>query len=131
MSDASPAREPAASRPATWVHAAAADAVAEGKPAILTVRGKEIGLFLERGRYYAVLNFCPHYGAPICRGRVTGAVTSCGPQQLGYDAERRVLRCPWHHWEFDLETGRALAAIKERLRVYPVKCEAGQLYVGM
>lgn len=113
-----------------WTRAVAASEVQPGKPAIVTINGKEIGLFNENGRYYAVLNFCPHYGAPICRGRVTGAVTSCGPQQLDYDHERRVLRCPWHHWEFDLPDGRALAPIKPRLKVYEVREAEGVLYVA-
>jgi nitrite reductase (NADH) small subunit len=27
---------------------------------------------------------------------------------LAYGLEEGVLRCPWHGWEFDLQTGRAL-----------------------
>ncbi len=104
-----------------WLIAARVDEVAEGKPRIVTLAGKEIGVFLEGGRHFAVLNFCPHAGAPVCLGKVAGCVVAAGPGQLDYDHERRVLRCPWHHWEFDLETGRALAPTREKIKTYPVR----------
>ncbi len=39
-----------------------------------------------------------------------------------------ILACPWHGWEFDLMTGKALAD-KRRLRMYPVTVENGAIYI--
>jgi nitrite reductase/ring-hydroxylating ferredoxin subunit len=103
-----------------WYQVASRDEIAPGQPKIVDVGGKSIGVFHEGGRYYAILNHCPHFGAPVCRGKVFGAVTSKEPGQQSYDETRPILRCPWHHWEFDMETGRALTPIKQRLKTYNV-----------
>ena len=103
-----------------WYQVASRDEIAPGQPKIVDVGGKSIGVFYEGGRYYAILNHCPHFGAPVCRGKVFGAVTAEEPGQQSYDETRPILRCPWHHWEFDMETGRALTPIKQRLKTYNV-----------
>jgi len=105
----------------TWHSVATVAEIRSGNPKIISVNGKEIGIFYENGRYFAVLNYCPHFGAPVCLGKVFGAVTSDEPGRLSYDADRIVLRCPWHRWEFDLETGKALTPIRQRLKTYPVQ----------
>lgn len=114
-----------------WQKAIRADEISEGRQKIVEVNGKEIGFFHEGGRYYAVLNFCPHMGAPICRGFVQGTVVADDAGRLGYDADRKVLRCPWHRWEFELATGKAVAPIKQRIKTYPVALREGWLYVEM
>jgi len=96
---------------------------------IVNVGGKEIGIFFEGGKYYAVLNYCPHWGAPICRGRVVGRVTCVDNERITYDPDAKTLRCPWHHWEFDLESGQPVAAIRERLKVFPVRTQDETVYV--
>jgi nitrite reductase/ring-hydroxylating ferredoxin subunit len=115
----------------TWQLAAEAAAVGPEGATIVQVGGKEIGLFQRDGRYYAVLNYCPHAGAPICRGRVSGAVISQAPGQADYDVENPVIRCPWHHWEFDLRSGASLCPIPSRLRTYEVRIEDGCIYIQM
>jgi len=113
----------------SWVAVARVDECKSGKAVIVNVDGKEIGLFNEGGKYFAVLNHCPHRGAPICRGRVEGRVLCLDDETLTYDAEAKTLRCPWHHWEFDLESGHPVAAIRERLKVFPVRTEDDTVYV--
>ena len=43
---------------------------AEDAPVLVEVQGKSIGLYRSGAAVRAVLNYCPHKGAPICRGRV-------------------------------------------------------------
>lgn len=112
-----------------WHKAIAADAVAPGKQRIVSIEGKEVGIFFEGGNYYAILNFCPHAGAPVCRGFVQGVICSDESGKLTYDEDRKVLRCPWHRWEFELATGQAVVPIKPRLRTYPVERRDDWLYV--
>jgi nitrite reductase (NADH) small subunit len=40
---------------------------------------------------------------------------------------RRTLRCPWHGWEFDLDTGVCLDEPSLRTAVYPVRVEGGRI----
>lgn len=42
-----------------------------------------------------------------------------------------VLTCPWHGWEFDVCTGRALANPQARVRAYPVRRAGERLLVEL
>ena len=57
-----------------------------------------------------------------------------GPRaaDLRYGMEHRVIRCPWHLWEFDVATGEALFGIStRRLVTYPVEVEDDQVYIRL
>jgi 3-phenylpropionate/trans-cinnamate dioxygenase ferredoxin subunit len=74
---------------------------------IVSVQGREIGLFNVRGAYYALLNRCPHAGASLCRGQVIGLAMSDEPGTYRVDRPGQMIRCPWHGWEFDIRTGQS------------------------
>jgi nitrite reductase (NADH) small subunit len=40
-----------------------------------------------------------------------------------------VLHCPWHGWEFDLDSGRCPEDVRMRVAVYPVKIESGRVLI--
>lgn len=88
-----------------------------------------IGITRVRDQLYAVLDFCPHAGAPICTGRIDGVVTSTGPGASDYDHSRPVIRCPWHHWEFDLNDGRMVCPGTQKLKLYKVTEVEGQVWL--
>jgi nitrite reductase (NADH) small subunit len=45
-------------------------------------------------------------------------------------SDRAVVRCPWHGFEYDVETGRCPAdPVHGRIRVYPVSVEEGYVTV--
>ncbi|HSI09404.1 MAG: Rieske (2Fe-2S) protein [Rariglobus sp.] len=103
--------------------------IVEGRFKIVEMGKRSVGVTRLRGVLYAVLNYCPHAGAPICHGHLTGLVTSDGPGQGGYDAARAIVRCPWHHWEFDLADGRGICAGTGRIKTYPVREAEGQVWI--
>ncbi len=113
-----------------WVDAVEVSEVTPGTPAIINVGGRRIGVFHEGGKYHAVLDHCPHRGAPICQGQVEHPVVMRDGRPT-VDTERHVLRCPWHRWEFDLCTGKAEGAIPQRLRHYPVRRVGDRLEVKL
>jgi nitrite reductase/ring-hydroxylating ferredoxin subunit len=39
------------------------------------------------------------------------------------------LRCAWHGWEFEIETGRSLADPKVQAKTFPVTVEDGEILV--
>jgi nitrite reductase/ring-hydroxylating ferredoxin subunit len=98
-----------------------------GATRIVQVAGREIGLFNVDGRVYAVRNSCPHRAAPLCLGRLSGTTLPSKPYEYVYGRQGLVLRCPWHGWEFDLETGAPLVDHGLRARTYPVEIVAGQI----
>lgn len=70
--------------------------------------GRSIGVFNVKGKYYALRNLCPHAGAELCRGVVTGMNESSEVGEYRWVREGEILRCPWHGWEFDILTGRSI-----------------------
>ena len=104
--------------------------VLEAEGVIVTrVAGREIGVVLDRetGRVHALRNRCPHHGAPLCRGRVRTRLEGApGTYEL---ADRRVLHCPWHGWQFDLESGRSPDDAGMRVAVYDARIESGRVLV--
>src|SRR5471030_76913 len=75
-----------------------------------SVKGHGVGVFNVNGELYAIQNRCPHQGAPLCIGALTGVLEARGP---GFDFEwsrdGELIRCPWHGWEFELSSGRSLS----------------------
>lgn len=95
---------------------------------VARVGGREIGVVRgSDGRLHGLRNRCPHHGAPLCLGT---AVERLAGEPGRYAATgRMVLRCPWHGWEFDLETGRCVDEPSLRAAVYEVKVEDGRVLV--
>ncbi len=95
------------------------------------VAGRSLGLFRVGGQFRAVLNHCPHEGAPICRGTVRGTTLPSVPGTFRWGRENEILACPWHGWEFALDSGQCLTD-RRRLATFPTEVAAdGTLYVLM
>ena len=110
---------------------ARAGELAPGDRTIVTVNGREIGIFNLNGSYHALHNYCPHRAGPLCHGRVRPLVVDRGVYALAYEREGEILKCPWHQWEFDIRSGRALFDETLRVRTYRVVEEGDEvvLYV--
>lgn len=99
---------------------------------LFELEGRPVGVVRTASGFFAVRNRCPHQGAEICAGLVSGTMAESAPHEYVYRDERRVLACPWHRWEFDMETGAAVGGItKKRLVTYPVAVEDGRVLVSM
>ena len=95
------------------------DEIGPGERKIVEIDGRSIGVFNVDGRYYALRNTCPHAGARLCEGTLSGLVTSSAPGEYRYAREGEILRCPWHGWEFDIATGRSwFDPARTRVRAY-------------
>jgi nitrite reductase/ring-hydroxylating ferredoxin subunit len=107
------------------------DEMPPGTRRIVDAGGRSIGVFNVHGTYYAVRNLCPHQQAPLCEGPVMDTTLPSPPGTYTFGLDGRVLRCPWHGWEFDLATGRSLFDPQGcRVRAYPVSvADAGGLQV--
>lgn len=101
---------------------------------IVEVESRTIGIFNVDGRLHAVRNVCPHHGAPLCRGTLSGTMLPSDPGEYHFGMQDQVLRCPWHGWEFDLTTGRCLFGV-DKTRVaatYDIEVdEDGQVFIDM
>jgi 3-phenylpropionate/trans-cinnamate dioxygenase ferredoxin subunit len=115
-------------RPKTTVKhvVARVDEIPDGGRLIVTVSGKSIGVFHVGGRFFALLNRCPHQAAPLCEGDIRRSIDPGPPGILSFASDRYIVICPWHAWEFDLETGQSsFDPFGVRVRRYPVDVEDG------
>jgi nitrite reductase (NADH) small subunit len=75
---------------------------------VVELDGRPVGVISVDDEFFAIYDRCPHMGASMCAGTVCGTFAATQPYDLVYDRHDRVIRCPWHGWEFDLATGRSL-----------------------
>jgi 3-phenylpropionate/trans-cinnamate dioxygenase ferredoxin subunit len=91
------------------------------------VEGRGVVVFNVGGRLFALRDVCPHRGARLSDGTVLeGLLTASEPGCYAYDDARKLVKCPWHGWEFELETGRSwVEPDRTRVRPYSVAVEPG------
>ncbi|MFC6766115.1 Rieske (2Fe-2S) protein [Natrinema soli] len=94
---------------------AAAGEVSKGGSIGVEVDGLEIAVFNVDGDLYAVQNTCVHKEGPMYEAEV--------------DEENRTVHCPWHYWEFKLETGEFVVDEQKQLRTFDVEVEDGEIWV--
>lgn len=92
------------------------EAATLGEDEVLGVRigERQIALCRSAGAFYALDNVCTHQYALLSEGYV----------------EDGCIECPLHQGRFALATGAPVAPpVTEAVRVYPVRSEAGKVYV--
>ena len=98
-----------------WKRVACKEDLKEGIPYPVTVDKAKIFLILLDDTIHALRDRCPHYGAPLHEGLVSG----------------RHIACPWHHARFEIATGKlTVPPSLDDLRRFQVKIENGEVYVG-
>ncbi|WP_225920682.1 Rieske (2Fe-2S) protein [Pseudonocardia oceani] len=99
-----------------------------GSRKIVEIDGRSIGVLNVDGRLHALMNNCPHHGAPLCEGVVKGTMEDSAPHEYSYGRHDEYLVCPWHGYEFRLDTGRPLLDMgRLRVRVYDVRAEGDHI----
>lgn len=95
---------------------------------VVQVNGKPIGVIAVGEHFRAIYDKCPHMAASMTAGSVNGTFMPAGAHELVYGKHNDVIRCPWHGWEFDLETGRSLLEPdRVGLKTYEVTVEDDQV----
>jgi nitrite reductase (NADH) small subunit len=100
-----------------------------GKRKLVMANRREIAVFNVDGALYALFNRCAHHQAPLIAGEIGGTNVPSPVGQLQRGLEGRVLQCPWHHYEFDLATGRCLSDERLRVAAYEVRLEGPEIAV--
>ncbi|ETN87555.1 nitrite reductase (NAD(P)H) small subunit [Thermus scotoductus] len=103
-----------------WVRVCRLEDILPGSGVCALVEGKQVAIFRVGERLFALSNFDPFTKANvISRGLV------------GSKGERLYVASPLLKHRFDLETGEYLDDPTVRLAVYPVRLEAGEVWVGV
>jgi nitrite reductase/ring-hydroxylating ferredoxin subunit len=102
-----------------------------GSHVVVPVGKFGVGVYNVDGELYAINNYCPHMGGPVCLGNVYGTnIWSNQEMKVEHVREGRIIRCPWHAWEFDLTTGDSPTDTKKRIRAYQVRVENGEVVLS-
>jgi NAD(P)H-dependent nitrite reductase small subunit len=89
--------------------------IPEGKAIAVEAGRRTIAVFRVGGKLYAIANRCPHKGASLCEGEIV--------------VEDGIVRCPWHHWNWQLGDGKLEADPRQALRTYPVVVDGDDVVV--
>lgn len=102
-----------------WVTASSADDLWEGDLLDVEVEGEAVMLvhLLDGGGVKAYQGMCPHQEILLADGK--------------WDADKGLLLCGGHNWEFDLNTGAGLNPTGCRLFEFPVLVEGDDILVGV
>src|SRR5918998_5219387 len=104
--------------------------IPDGESRIVTVRGREIAVFNLGGEVFALINRCPHEGAPLGLGLRVGLSDSEGPACYSHSRPGELLRCPWHGWEFDIRTGQSWCEPRRlKAKAYAATRDSGETLV--
>ncbi|MGD0105835.1 MAG: Rieske (2Fe-2S) protein [Rhodopila sp.] len=109
---------------------AGVEEIPPGSRKIVTIKGREIGIFRIGDDFYGLINRCPHQGAPLCRGEIVSRLVAPAPGDYRLTRSGEMIRCPWHCWEFDIRTGQSLCDPKSvQARAFDVAVEQGKALV--
>jgi 3-phenylpropionate/trans-cinnamate dioxygenase ferredoxin subunit len=111
---------------------AAAREIEPGGRKLVEVAGRAIVVFNIAGEFFALANRCPHKAGELCKGKISGFISSPEPGVYEISHEGEVIRCPWHGWEFHIRTGKSWCDPRTmNARAFEVKVEKGaQLVEG-
>ena len=96
-----------------WYSAARVDSIPSGQGRTVRIADRDVALFNDQGRFYAIDDTCPHQGASLGEGTLH---------------EGRVI-CPWHSWIFKLEDGSCAGMPELRVGCYRTRTAGGEVEV--
>jgi nitrite reductase (NADH) small subunit len=96
---------------------------------VVEVDGRRIGIVRWRDRVYALHDVCPHQRGPVCEGALTPYLTSAVAGDVDVDEDVAVVVCPWHRWEYRVDTGVCVRNPRFRVRTYRAWVSDGRVLV--
>jgi nitrite reductase (NADH) small subunit len=109
--------------------------LSDGDHWVVAIDATEVGIFRIGDRVMAYENRCPHAGGPVCQGKIFNRVEELltpEKKSLGLRfSTRRNIVCPWHGYEFDIETGCHPGNRALRLNAVQVEVRDGQIFIGL
>ncbi len=102
---------------------ATVDEIPPGSSKVVPIGRHGVGVYNVNGTFYAIANYCPHEGGPLCAGRARGrtVVDDSVPGDSVMVRDNEFIYCPWHQWGFELATGTTAVKPEWSIRTYPVR----------
>jgi len=106
--------------------------LAEGIPKVVRLGRREVVLVHWHGRVFALRNICPLQTQSFAGGVVGTRIEPTGrPGQIAMRQDRPLLTCPWHRWEFELESGVCSLDPRIRVRTYRAAVDGDRVLVDV
>jgi nitrite reductase (NADH) small subunit len=77
--------------------------------------GKTLAVANVAGTIYALDNVCLHRGGPLGEGQLEGSVVTC----------------PWHGWQFDVSTGKAVQNPNAGVGCFQTEIRGDEVFVEL
>jgi nitrite reductase (NADH) small subunit len=98
-----------------FVRAVAVGEIPAGSIHQVSVGGKEVALANVAGQFHAIDNTCLHRGGPLGEGVLEG----------------KIVTCPWHGWQYDVDTGKVSQNPTVGVACYPVEVRGNEVFVDV
>jgi nitrite reductase/ring-hydroxylating ferredoxin subunit len=96
-----------------FVKFATRDELPAGSAREVEFEGRVYALFNVGGVISVIDGICPHQGGPLADGALEGCKVAC----------------PWHGWEFDVQTGQSPLGPKIKVDVFEVRIDGDDVLV--
>lgn len=93
----------------------AVEKVAPGGSAEVVAEGRIFAVYNVHGIYHVMDGICPHAGGPLGKGTLRG----------------NIVTCPWHGWQFDVQTGHHCLNQRICQTHYDVTIENGHVVIEL
>ena len=87
--------------------------IPDGEGRAFNCQDQMVAVFNAGGEYHAIDDMCPHMGASLAAGHL----------------EDCVVTCPWHGWQYELETGIQTVNRQPLQRTFDVRERDGRVEV--
>jgi nitrite reductase (NADH) small subunit len=116
------------------IHVGRVSDLVDGQRLLVRIDDRDVFVFEREGRLYAFENLCRHMGGPVGEGNLIGKVESVLDETGAHIRDRFSQTeihnvCPWHGWEYDIETGECAANRRLKLRRYEAVQRGEDIYV--
>jgi len=98
-----------------WIRIASIEQCPPGNACEFVVADRIIALFNVDGEFHALDGVCPHQAGPLGKGKLVGCIVTC----------------PWHGWQFDVQTGQHQTSESLLHPRFPVRVEGESVLVDV
>ena len=98
-----------------FVRAAKASTVPPGTVAEVHVGGTVVAVANVDGKLFAFNTVCAHEGGPLGQGELEGSIVTC----------------PWHAWQYNVQTGKVEGSPEVGVETYPVEVRGDDIFIDI
>lgn len=100
---------------ANWVRLGATAEIPSGQCRVYESSGHTIAVFNVAEGLHAIDNTCVHRGGPLGEGEIDG----------------KIVTCPWHHWSYDVTTGKTTMSDTIGVKKYPLEVRENEVWIDV